>query len=84
MQNWKTKVLKNYLFRNHMLYEAETLQKYSSCKPEPISCLYEKQHCSLVAMATWSFHTLIKKLKNGIYSAKTSQIFSQFFYGNVP
>ena len=44
-----------------MLYEAETLQKYSSYKPLQILLffLYENQLFSLVAMATWSFHTLI-------------------------
>ena len=46
------KKLENYLLRYHMLYETETLQKYSSYKPLRFFC-YENQHLSLVAMASW-------------------------------
>ena len=45
----KRKYLKNYLLKNVNLYEAETFLYF----------FYENQLCSLVAMATWSFHVLL-------------------------
>ena len=76
-------MLKNILFRNHKVDEAENWHKYKGHWPLHKFCFYSSRIRTLVAMATYSSHILIMgkaEIDSFVVSLEIFDFFHSYVY----